>query len=120
MTESTFFESGDVKITNARFIVGGKTYAMQGVTSVSARVQNPNRIGPIVGLVIGLAMLGSDLRGVGFVICLACAAMLYLQKAVHSIILQSASGEVQALSSKDGAHIGAVVAALNDALVHRG
>ena len=32
--ETTFFEQGNVKVTNARFIVPSQTYAMSDITSV--------------------------------------------------------------------------------------
>src|SRR5882672_3402347 len=34
--ESIFFQSGDIMVTNARFVVGAKTFAMRGITSVEA------------------------------------------------------------------------------------
>jgi hypothetical protein len=122
MDEQVFFEHGNVKVTNARFIVGSQTYAMNGVTSVKSSVTPPSRGGLIIAIVVGLLMLagpvGMKLLGVGLI---AFAAwMLSQQKSLHAVFLSSASGEVQALADTDDAYIDGVVHALNEALVHRG
>ena len=54
MEEKTFFEHDDVKITNARFLSGGQTYAMSNVTSVKSFEQKPQRLLAIVILIVGL------------------------------------------------------------------
>ena len=123
MEEKVFFEGGDVKVTNARFVVGNQTHAMNGVTSVSSHISPPSRLGLIIGLVVGLLVLivaSGGTKLVGFLIAAACGYGLFAQKSTHSVLLRSASGEVQALSGKDGDHIRSVVSALNDALIHRG
>jgi hypothetical protein len=43
MEECTFFEYEDVKVTNARFISGGQTFAMNNVTSVKPYEKKPSR-----------------------------------------------------------------------------
>ena len=123
MEEKTFFEQGNVKVTNARFLVGSQTYAMNGVTSVKSHVVPPSRMGPIIGLIVGvLVLLGASGSGklIGVAIAGACGFILYSQKSTYSVVLNSASGEAQALSGTDGEHIKGVVSALNDALIHRG
>lgn len=123
MSEQVFFESGDVKVTNARFVVGNQTHAMNGVTSVSSHVTPPSRMGPIVGIAVGLLMLlAADGSGklIGLVIAGIAGFILYSQKAMHAVVLRSASGEVQALTGTDANHINGVVSALNEALIHRG
>ena len=53
MTEMIFYENGTVRVTNARFIVGNQTHAMNGVTSI-AHVENPpERTGLIIALILG-------------------------------------------------------------------
>ena len=32
--ESVFFQDGDIMVTNARFVVGARTFAIRGITSV--------------------------------------------------------------------------------------
>jgi predicted ATPase len=123
MDEQVFFDQGTVKVTNARFIVGNQTYAMNGVTSVASGVTPPKRGLLIIGLVIGLLMLiGGDggTKFVGLLIAAGCGFALYKQQATHAVILHSASGEVRALSDTDEGLISGVVAALNSAIIHRG
>jgi Family of unknown function (DUF6232) len=123
MDERVFFEQGDVRVTNARFVVGSKTHAMNGVTSVSSHRMPASVVGPIIGIVVGLLILmGASGSGkiLGVAVIAIAGYVLYSQKATHVVVLQSASGKVDALSSKDGGMIQGVVAALNDALIHRG
>ncbi len=123
MEEKVLFEQNDVKVTNARFVVGNKTTAINGVTSISTRISRPSVGGPIIGVLLGLVLLFS-LEGAGKLIGLVIAGIagyiLYSQKPTHYIVLNSASGEVDAHNSKDELFINGIVAALNDALIHRG
>ena len=123
MEEHVFFERGSVKVTNARFIVDGQTFAMVGVTSVKSVLISPSIRGPIIAIVVGLMILiGVD--GFGKVIGLAIAAIgawiIYSQKPTHVVMMCSSSNETQALSSTDQDYVSSVINALNDALIHRG
>ena len=123
MEEKVFFESGNVKVSNARFVVGNQTHAMNGVTSVSSHTTPPSRLGLIIGVIVGiLILLGAEggAKVVGLAIAGACGFLLYNQKSTHAVVLRSASGEVQALSGTDEGYINGVVGALNEALIHRG
>jgi hypothetical protein len=123
MEERVFFEHGPVRVTNARFIVDTRTYAMNGVTSVNSSITAPTRGLPlglmIVGALmllgggVGVKVLGAALIGVGIWVWSQ-------QKSTHAVFLSSASGEVQALADTDEQYINGVVHALNEALVHRG
>lgn len=123
MEESVFFEQGGVKVTNARFVVRGQTYAMNGVTSVKSSTTPPDRKGPLILIGIGLVvLLAADGAGklLGLILAGAGGWLFMRQKDTHAVFLSSASGEVQALVDQDANYIGGVIAALNDALVHRG
>ncbi len=119
MEETVVFEEANVKVTNARFIVDGQTYAMNGVTSVKQFEKKPARIAPIVVGIIGLATLGASVI-FGILILVAAAVIWMMQKARYSVLLQTSSGSSQALASPDRAYIARVVAALNDAIISRG
>ena len=54
MAEQTFFSSENVTVTQARFIVGGQTYAMQGVTSVRRSLVQPSKLWPIITVLLGV------------------------------------------------------------------
>jgi hypothetical protein len=123
MSEQIFYDQGNVKVTNARFIVNAQTYAMSGVTSVKTGFAPPNRNGAFIAIGIGvLIALGADGGTKLIGVLMAAAGIWYLTqlKNTHSVYLSSASGEVQALSDTDETYISSVVHALNEALIHRG
>jgi hypothetical protein len=123
MDERVFFDQGPVKVTSARFIVDNRTYAMHGVTSVKSSVTPPPRGGPLLIILIGVAMLfapAMELKLIGLLVAGVAVWILTQQKNTYAVFLSSASGEVQALSNSDEHYIGGVVHALNEALVHRG
>lgn len=122
MAEQTFLEENGVQVTNARFVTPGQTYAMSGVTAVKSIQKNPSRVGPIVLIVIGVLMLfgGQDVL-MGALVFLAAGIIWWIsKKPEYIVLLSSASGETQALNSKDKAFIDKVVKALNEAIIARG
>ena len=123
MAETVFLSEGNVQITNARFVVSGQTYAMNGVTSVKSvrETTNPSRILPIVLGVIGLCCLGSAPL-VGVLLVGAAAAIWVLNKSetTDTVVLSTSGGEVKALSSMQTDFIQRIVSALNEAIIHRG
>ena len=122
MAEQTFLNENGVTVTNSRFLVPGQTYAMSGVTSVKSVRHNPSRKGPIICIVIGLLCLaGGKTTIAGAILFLAIGVTWWiLVKPKFSVLLHSASGEAEALTSKDEAFITRTVAALNEAIVVRG
>ncbi len=116
--EETLFESGNVVVTNKRFIVGGKTTALAGVVSVSMMYTKPNRVPPIILLIIGLICLSFS-TWLGVVLIVLGGLWLYFQKTQYHVVLESAAGSNDALTSTDEQFIGSVVQALNDAIVSR-
>lgn len=118
---------GSVTVTNARFVVPGQTYALSGITSVSTWVKKPSKKGPIISIIIGLIALfiGIDTKsagGIGFGVVLIGigALILFLQKPTYTVRLYTASGEVDAISSKDRDFIHRISGAVTDAIVARG
>ena len=123
MEEKVFFDQGGVSVSNSRFIVHGQTYAMNGVTSVKQAVKNPSRLGPIVLGFFGLMLLlgGSTTSVIWAVILLALAVFWWIkQKPEWIVVLNSSSGETQALTSQDRTYIDGVINALNNSIIHRG
>jgi len=117
--ETVFFEQGDVKVTNSRFMTYGTTHSMSGVTSVTQVVYKPNRKGPIIVAVVGLLCFIFS-WWVAIIVLAAAVVWWFLQKTKYGVLMSSASGDQDALSSTDADFINTVVAALNDAIVHRG
>lgn len=120
MEERIFFEYEDVKVTSARFVSGGQTFAMNNVTSVKPYEQKPSRLGGIIILGIGLIIMASSNFLVGLVISAVAAYYLYQQKTVFHILLATSAGETKALVTYQREYLNQVLAALNAAIVHRG
>lgn len=119
MEEKTFFEYEDVKITNARFLSGGQTYAMSNVTSVKSFQEKPKRFWAIFILIIGL-MIAINTPVVGIAIAAICGFYLYKQKTIYHVMLATSGGDVSALKTYQRQYLEKVVSALNEAIVHRG
>lgn len=121
--EIEFFNNGHTVVTNARFIVDGQTYAMNGVTSVKQGIKPADRKAGIWLIIIGFIvfLLTSGVGKLFGIILIGVGAwLIYEAKPIASVILQSSSGEVQALTSQDIGFISNVVSALNQAIIHRG
>jgi len=119
-TEQTFLQENGVTVTHARFIVSGQTYAMSGITSVKAGERKPSRGWPVSLIVIGVIAFLSGMIGAAVIFLAAGGLWWYLQKTEYAVLLRTASGEAEALTSKDKGYVTRVVAALNDAIVARG
>jgi len=112
MAEQTFFERGDIKVTSARVIFGGQTFALAGVTSVRGMEVKPDRKGPIILMILGIfCFLITTIIGI---------IWWFMQKPDYVVMFASASGESRAYTSKDSKLVADIVAAINDAIVHRG
>jgi hypothetical protein len=126
--EREFYRSNLVTVTNSRFIVSGQTYAMSGVTSVKMSRKDPSYGGAVLMMIIGLVCLPIAFQGkeaavawLGVLIFLG-GGILYAMslKPDFFVVLHSASGEVNALTSKDSGFVEAVIRAINDAIIYRG
>lgn len=124
MEEVEFFNDGKVSVSSARFRVGASTYAMQGVTSVKRGQKDANKFPAILMCVIGIFMLigaeGLSFKAIGIVLMILGVYLFRKLKPEFSVYLNSASGESQALQSKDKHYIDKVIDALNQSIVHRG
>jgi hypothetical protein len=141
--ESVFFRSGNILVTNARFVVGAKTFAMRGITSVEAvesdsselaEKQSGNAVGPIftgtglliiaVGLICWLmfdfSFFVAVVAGIiGFLMLVVGASFVKMKRA-FKIVLKTAGGEVTAYQSFDRNHIFQIIRALNDSIISHG
>jgi hypothetical protein len=126
--EKTFYsDQTGVRITQSRAIFGAKTYTMNNVASVSAH-RVPAKRGPAIGtLLIGLVLLVIGISSTIVVLIIfgilgmaVGALLIYLMKDTFVVRISSASGEADALASKDRSHIEQIVQALNEAIIARG
>lgn len=119
--EKVYLEEGSVTVTKARFIVPAQTYAMSGITSVKAAVDQPLKGPAILGGIGVLMMFVGEAGAVIFGLLLIAGAILWFIKGKkHIVVLSSASGEAKAISSNNSGFIGRIIAALNEAIVGRG
>lgn len=121
--EIVYLDDGGVKVTSARFVTPGETFAMSGVTSVKLRESPPPYKNPAILGVLGLLFLFSgDAAAIVFGIVFVAAAIFWgMQlKTKYIVILKSSSGENEAISSEKGDYIKNIEKALNDSIIGRG
>lgn len=123
--ETTYYTNGRVMVTNARFVVDAETYAISGITSVKLGVKKPNRILPILLIVLTYLVLTKGGGPANLSIWHWLLALLpgvlwmALQRTHYTVTLASASGENRALTSKLQPFVREVIDALNQAIVRR-
>ncbi len=128
--EKVFLDSPNAQVTNTRCVMSGKTYATSNITSVHKRVTPPKTGCAIALLVAGLVFLLAGFAmwsdagpgGLIFGVILGVAGFFWLRslKPTYTVMLASASGEVEGLSSPNEEMINQVVAAVSEAIVYRG
>lgn len=124
--EIVYFEEGGVTVTNARAVMGGKTFAMVNITSVAMHEKPPNQLWAILFLLSGI--LGTLLffaeqyvcGGFGLFLIVIAILMFRSSKTSYSVAVGSAGGETQALTSTDKDLINRIVIAMNEAIINRG
>ncbi|MGK5078876.1 DUF6232 family protein [Janthinobacterium sp. HLX7-2] len=120
MEERTFFEQGNVKVTNARFVSDGQTYAMSNVTSVKPFEKKPPRALGIILVLVGLGVMVGANTLLGLLVLGVGLAILFVIKPVYHVLLATSAGETRALMTKDREYLNQVVHAVNEAMIHRG
>jgi hypothetical protein len=114
--EIVYLDEDGVLVTSARFVVPGQTYAMSGITSVMAASKSTVVASVLIGL-FGLYMGTVNLiYGAIFI----GAAALWYSQSKYIVMLTTASGASEALSSRDEESISRIIEALNDAIIGRG
>jgi hypothetical protein len=144
--ESVFFHDGNILVTNARFTVGTKTFAMRGVTSVEL-VETDEYAGPnpadafakgfvtiLGGLGFGLIVCGLlcwliagysfwlfVVSGVvGCCLVVVVALLTTKRKQGFKIVLRTSGGEVTAFTNSDRNLVSQIVQALNNSIIALG
>ncbi len=127
--ERVFLDEGGVKVTNARIVVPGKTYAMSTVSSVSTKTHKKSNSGGWALLVVGVAMLAGGLVVEGtnivlIVLGLVLAGFSWVSivnnKPRYSVQLATSAGELQALEAREWEWVHRVSEAVGEAIVARG
>jgi hypothetical protein len=142
VAEQVILEEGDVRITNLRAVFAAKTYAISNITSVSFAKREASWRLAFVLMLIGVVFLavsvialltaftsGSIPDSATWVVLviggIALAAVSQAYKSASAtptfiVRIAGASGESDALSSRDRAWIERIVSALNQAIVMKG
>ncbi|PQV51004.1 DUF6232 family protein [Paraburkholderia sp. BL21I4N1] len=121
-SETVFLNLDNVKVTNARFVVPGQTFAMSGITSIGHREKGSSRTGGIALALLAavVALAWPALRPLAALMFVAGIIWTVRARGRYDVILHTAAGEVPAFSSSDSAIVQQVVAALNEAIIFRG
>lgn len=131
--EKIFLNRNKFLVSISRVNISGTTYSTANITSVSKRVEPPNRgcafglvlIGGIVAMISLAAFIDDSevgMTGLALGIVALAIGIVWLRslKPTYKLIFASASGESEAHSSQDESLIDEIVAAVNDAIIARG
>ncbi len=131
MQEKRIYFDNVIAVTTTRVIVGGTTYALRNITSVSMTFTPPRVFGLVLLLFVGIIIFfigeflsygGNSPTGIiAFVAAaiIVCGTIFEMcrAKSTYHVCLASAAGEVHALSSKNRAYIEQIVVSINEAIV---
>jgi Family of unknown function (DUF6232) len=134
VAEQTFLSESGVYISNTRVVIHGTTYSTANITSVRTGYTAASTGCATVLIIFGvLAVLGglgiafgadSEAAAMplvfGLVIVVVGIAWFKSQVPLYHVILATAAGERPGLSSRDGALVSRVTAAVADAIAFRG
>ncbi|WP_060825135.1 DUF6232 family protein [Sulfurospirillum cavolei] len=131
MEEKVFFDNGHFKITNIRFINGNQTYLLNGITSIKASsfiVTNSDFVRTLILFIFLISMIGLILTKLatlinflilGIVLALI-AKFFYKKRTKYILILQTSSGESEALTTFNKEFFDIIKTNLDNAIVARG
>ena len=119
MEEKTFFEKGDVKVTNTRFSFGEESFAISSIRAAKTVEDKPRRVAPILMVLVGGIMIIGGLPEIGLPLAGVCAILLLMQKTIYHVMLTTDEGETSALKTEQREPLDQLVAALNQAIAYR-
>src|SRR5690242_11952994 len=134
MDEHAFLNEGNVYVSNTRVVIDGTTYSTANVTSVRKTV-TPAQTGCAALLAIFSALVffggliaflsGNHSDGgapmvLGAILFVVFVLFIRSQKPTYHVMLASASGERQGLTSQDEGLVNRATAAIAEAITYRG
>ena len=117
MEEQEFFDHDGVKVTSARFICDGNTYAVRNITSTAAWTQPRKLLAVILCGLLGLILLMQQTWTAAILFIAAAAFFYHIGRPMHFVKLNTSGGEVKAVKSEDIAFVNKIVEALNNAII---
>jgi hypothetical protein len=125
--EVILLQDADVTVTLTRAVVGGQTFALADITSVSLATIPPDRRGGYIAAMLGAISLALGALLVSTVGVTAGVALLVLawgilaqKRTKHLVRVGTAAAQWDALWSHDLAHARRIVEAINRAITLRG
>lgn len=120
-TETTFYQSGFVTVTQSRFVTNSKTYAMRNISSVHIFEIIKSKTKALLMVFFGLLFLFSkNIFWLGLIIIALGIWWFISIKNEYAVRISTNAGEANSIISKDRKYIQEIVNALNDAIIHRG
>lgn len=120
-SEKIFHEKNYVIVSQSRYLVHGKTYAMRNISSVDVYTVNGSYAVQIIILLIGLVLIAiENARIIGAIIKAISILLMALVKDKYAVRISTNAGEVNNIISKDMDYVQQIVNALNDAMIYRG
>lgn len=116
-SEDVFYDSGDIKVTNARISFAETTYQLRAITSVSKETNPPSRALVIAFALSGLALAAAGAWVFGAVLIATSFYIEFTSKQSFSIVLKTSAGEVNALENEDEDMIDNIIHAINNSMV---
>jgi len=132
MAEKTFFDEGEVTVTQSRIIVKRDTYPLASVSSCRYRYSveiAPIKsflkkafmfVGIIIGIVIGVSRKNPRAGLTVAILAVVGAQFIRGKYKLYKLYLGSASGERVVFESRNRHFMGRVVTAIDEAIASRG
>ncbi len=117
--ERTFYKDGSVTVTNLHFTVPGRTFAMSEVRGVRLERTGSRTPWPTLLYFFGLAAFLARLYRLGLILFMVGVLLTVFAKPKFVIVLDSASGEVHAFTSRDHDYLAEIVDAIRKAILYR-
>ena len=117
--EKVFLAEDGVRITSTRAILGGKTYALRNISSVSLE-EIPADTATANAMILWGLILSLCTCGLTLILSIIGAVMLSNAKPSYAVRLASNAGEHHALISNDQEQIEAIVKAIEEAMIAYG
>ncbi len=121
MMEEVLLESGAIKITPARVVLGSSTYSVANITSVKARQDDSLKYGGVVACFVGfiaLALLTATSIILG-ILLVAGGVMAIVFGGKTEILITTGAAESVAFVSRDAKTALEIASAINLAIMKR-
>jgi membrane-bound ClpP family serine protease len=116
MSDKIFYESGNIEVTDKKFIVDSKTYVLSNLTSIDID-KKPSTLTKILGSI--LIVLGALTFSIVGVILIIIGIIVFRIKTKYSVLLRTAGNENSAYTSTNKDEIIQIIKALNTSVSYK-